>query len=144
MNRITAARARIDQARDLPSLVGAAYGAFEDMLAVVRCHEDRDEGSFAAFVIAACAAANGRDCVAGAPSLPPSAVVGPAPGTDGLLAELTVARVALTVAGLSELLAARLTAAAVHAAEPDDRTACTNAARQATRIWSLLAGAREP
>ena len=67
MNRITAARARIDQAGDLPGLLGAAYGAFEDMLAVIRHHEERDEGSFAAFVIAACAAANGRDCDSRAP-----------------------------------------------------------------------------
>jgi hypothetical protein len=144
MNRITTARARIDQAGDLPSLLGAAYGAFEDMLAVIRQHEERDEGSFAAFVIAAGAAANGRDCIAAAPSLPSSAVVGPVTGTNGLLAELTVVRVALTVAGLSDLLAARLTAAAARAAHPDDRTACTNAAWQARRIWRLFAGAREP
>jgi hypothetical protein len=144
MNRVTAARARIEEAGDLPGLLGAAYGAFEDMLAVIRHHEERDEGSFAAFVIAASAAANGRDCIAAAPSLQLLAVTGPASGTDGLLAELTVVRVALTVAGLSELLAARLTAAAARAAHPDDRTACTNAARQARRIWRLFAGAREP
>jgi hypothetical protein len=143
MNRITAAHARIIQARDLPDLLSAAFDAFEDMLAVIRHHEERDDRSFAAFVLAACAAADGRDCLAAAPSL---LVLGSAPatGTDGLLAELTVAQVARAVAGLSALLAARLTGAAAAADRPDDQAACTSAARQATQIWTLFIRAREP
>jgi hypothetical protein len=143
MNRITAAHARISQARDLPDLLSAAFDAFEDMLVVIRHHEERDDRSFAAFVIAACAAADGRDCLAPAPSL---LALGPVPnsGTDGLLAELTVAQVARTVAGLGALLAARLTSAAAAASHPADQAACTSAARQATQIWTLFFRAREP
>lgn len=142
MNQITAARARVDQARDLPGLLDASYGAFEGMLAVIRHHEERDEGSFPAFILAAGAAANGRDWIAAAPSLPPPAA--PPPGTCDLLADLTVAQVAITVAALSDLLAARLTGAAAVAGDPADRDSCTSAARHAARVRSLFAGAREP
>ncbi len=67
MNRITATRARLDRAIGLPSLLDVAYDAFEDILAIVRCHQERAEGSFAAFVLSAAAAGNGRDWLASAP-----------------------------------------------------------------------------
>jgi len=148
MNRITAARARIDHAEDLPELLTAAFTAFEDMLAVLHHHLERDDGTFAAFILSATAAANGRDRIAAAPSLPPAVIASycarRAPETGGLLAEATVIQVALAVAGLSEQLAGSLEAAAGAAAGPGDRDSCAHAARHATRIRSLLGRAREP
>jgi hypothetical protein len=148
MNRITAARTHVEHAENLPALLAAALAAFEDLLQVIRCHEERDDNAFAAFILSAGAAANGRDRIAAAPSLPPAAVVAFAarqtPATSGLLADATVTQVALAVAGLSDLLARRLAALAVTAADPGDQVSCTHAARHAARIRSLLGGAREP
>jgi hypothetical protein len=147
MNRITAARTRVEHADDLPALLSAALAAFEDMLQVIRWHEERDDEAFAAFVLSAGAAANGRDRIAAAPSLPPAVIAAfyarPAPST-GLLAEMPVLKVAAAVAGLADALAGQLTAAAAATADPRDQTSCTHAARHATRILSLLGGTREP
>jgi hypothetical protein len=148
MNRITAAHTRIDQAQDLPDLLTAAFTAFQDMLQVLDHHLERDDGTFAAFILSATAAANGRDRIAAAPSLPPAVITAfytrPAPQAESLLAEATVIHVALTIAGLSSQLADRLEAAVGSAAMPGDRLSCAHAARHATRIRSLLGGAREP
>jgi hypothetical protein len=114
------------------------------MLTVIRCHEERDDAAFAAFILSAAAAANGRDQVAAAPSLPSgAAVIRHTAETNGVMAEPGVTEVALALAGLSDLLASRL-AAATAAAGPADREACLHAARHATRIGALLGGAREP
>jgi len=141
MNRITAARTRLEQARDLAGLLAAAYDAFDDMLAVIRCHEEHAGGAFAAFVLSATAAANGRDWVAAAPSMPP----GPAPARPAAPAgtqpaEPDTARTALAIAALSQLLAGLLPAAA---ADAGDRACLAHAARHAARIHSLLAGSQQ-
>ena len=144
MDRIATARARIEQAGDLAGVLDAAYDAFEDMLAVIRHHQERDMGAFAAFVLAAAAAGNGRDWIAAAPSLPPAAASVEAGRTDDLLAQLSVEQVAVALAGISQALATRLTASAAGPAGAGDRDSCAQAARHATRIRSLLAGARQP
>jgi hypothetical protein len=148
MDRITAARARIDQAQDLPDLLTTAFTAFQDMLQVLEHHLERDDGTFAAFILSATAAANGRDRIAAAPSLPPAVITAfyarPEPQAESLLADATVIHVAITVAGLSTQLAGRLEAAARSSAMPADRDACAHAARHASRILALLGGAREP
>jgi hypothetical protein len=148
MNRITAARTRIEDAGDLPALLAEAFTAFEDIVQVLHLHLERDDGTFPAFILSAGAAANGRDRIAAAPSLPPAIIAAfltrPAPATDGLLAEVPVLQVAAAVAALTGALAGQLAAAATAAADPRDQISCTHAARHATRILSLLGGAREP
>ena len=71
MGDIAAVLARLEQASDLPDILDAAYDAFEAMLPLIWGQADRIGGGFAAFVMSAGPAANGRDAVAYAPSLPP-------------------------------------------------------------------------
>jgi hypothetical protein len=71
MSSIAATRRQVEGAGSLAVLLGAAYAAFEEVLSAIHADEDRVGGSFAGFAFAAAAAADGRDAVAGAPSLPP-------------------------------------------------------------------------
>src|SRR6202043_3720301 len=73
MDPIEAARARLEQVAGLPAVLDAAYEAFEEMLRAIEDQQDPDGGAFAAFVMSGAAAANGRDALAAAPSLPPAA-----------------------------------------------------------------------
>ena len=72
MDQIESARVRLEQATGLPAVLDAAYDAFEEMLSALEEQEDRGGAAFAAFVMSATAAANGRDALAAAPSLPPA------------------------------------------------------------------------
>ena len=144
MTQIAAVRARLEQANGLPGILDAAYDAFEAMLAVIHGQEDGAGDGFAAFVMSAVSAANGRDAVAGAPSLPPAAPGGVPLAASGPAAGVTEQEAAAAVAGLSQLLASRLADAAPWAADAADRAACADAARDAGAIWSLLAGVRGP
>lgn len=139
MNLITAARARLETADGLPATLDAAYDAFESILAVLRHHQERAGHGFPAFVLAAGAAASGRDRIAGAPSLPPPA----APASAGdLLDACGWAHVAAEVAALGQALVNSLLIAA-GTASAADQAACRHAVAQAARIWSLLAGASQ-
>jgi hypothetical protein len=137
MARIAALRDRVEQADGRAAVLDAAHDAFEDMLAVIRAHEDPEDRMFIPLVMAAASAADGRDAIAFAPSLPPhrlrSATVGEQPHEPG-----PVATIASRLASLSELLAIRLTEAARSAPDPGDRAACRNAARLARDIHTLL------
>jgi hypothetical protein len=136
MTRMEAAAGRLRRAGDLGAVLGAAYEAFEVMRVVVRAREDPASGLFAAFVMAAALAADGRDAIAFAPSMPPR---GPGvPGAGGVLAG-TAEEVARGVAGLSGLVAVRLGQVAGQA-EPGDREACQRAASCARGIGELLGG----
>jgi hypothetical protein len=141
MNDIAAVRAQLEQASDLPGILDAAYGAFEGMLPVIHGQEERAGGGFAAFVMSAASAANGRDAVASAPSLPPAAPGRPPPAIAAPVTGVTEEEAAAVLAGLSRLLVSRLADAADWAADAADRAACAAAARHAGVIWSLLAGA---
>ena len=44
MDRVAALRTRLEQARDLPAILDAAYDAFEGMLLVIHGQEDRAGG----------------------------------------------------------------------------------------------------
>jgi len=70
MANIAAARNRLQRAGDLPAVLDAACDAFEDVLAVLCNHQDPADDTFITFVMAATCAANGRDAVLFAPSLP--------------------------------------------------------------------------
>ena len=139
MTRIDAAQHRVQQATDLPAVLDTAYEAFEAMLSVLQPAQDPASGLFAAFVMAAASAANGRNAIALAPSLPryplhtAAAQEQPSPG-------VRPERVAGIVAGLSHLVAERLTQAAACAPDPADRDACSHAAQNARYIRGFLTG----
>jgi hypothetical protein len=149
MNRLTRAQVRLDTACSLPELLSASCQAFDQMLATIREHEARAEGLFAAFVLAAASAADGRDALLTAPSLPwppPAAPTRSAlavgdmasPASDpAMLADID--DLADTLGDLSKLTAAVLASAASHALDPSDQAACTQAAQSADAMWSLLA-----
>jgi hypothetical protein len=65
-----ATRQHLQEADGLAAVLDAAYGAFEGMLSVIYPVQDPASGLFAAFVMAAAAAADGRNALALAPSLP--------------------------------------------------------------------------
>ena len=127
MTRIDGAQQRLQQASDLAAILDAAYEAFDGMLSVIHLVQDPASGLFAAFVMAAASAANGRTALALAPSLPGHPLTAvpseqrPSPGEPPQ-------QVAEVVAGLIQLVAGHL--------------ARRHAARSARDICGLLASSR--
>lgn len=142
MNRIIRASERLNAAIDLPGVLDSAYGAFEDVLAVLRHHQEDDEAAFAAFIFSASAAANGRDWIAWAPALP--SVSPPRDSADDLLDSACVTDVVLAIAEVSAELARRLTKCAATATDLEDRACCGHAAAEAAAIHALMSGANPP
>ena len=70
MTGMTAARNRLEQADDLPALLEAAHQVFAVALTALRAHEDPASVWFGRFVMAAASAADGRDALIFAPSMP--------------------------------------------------------------------------
>jgi hypothetical protein len=141
MSRITNAQANLETAFGMPAILTASYSAFDQLLLAIREHEERAEGLFAAFVMAAVSAADGRDALTSAPSLPlplprPSDMTSQAEDPAGWA---SIDDIADEVAGLGQVLADRLTHIARQAGDPLDRTACANSAQSASAIRSLLA-----
>ncbi len=60
MTQISAAHDRLQRAGDLAAVLDAAYAAFEGMVAVPHALHDSGSGRFAAAVMAAASAADGR------------------------------------------------------------------------------------
>lgn len=134
MSSLFLVRERLSQADDLVAILDAAHDAFESMLSVLRAAEDPGDPLFGALMMAAASAADGRDAVLFAPSLPPRQLQ-----TGGIEESYdTVGAVADALVGLGELLAARLEDAASIAPNPGDQAACQAAARWARDIHSLL------
>ncbi len=139
MTGMRAARDRLERAGDLPSVLEAAHEVFAVALTALRACEDPASVWFGRFVMAAASAADGRDALIFAPSLPAGHARAardsgedPAPGT--------AETVAGDIASLCGLAAVRLAQAASRAAEPGDRAAGVQAARCARRIGERLAG----
>ena len=138
MTFLISARDRLEQAAGLAAVLDAGYDAFESMRLAFRIHEDPASGLFAAFVMAAASAADGRAAIAFAPSLPSrrrhrAAETGQRPpGGD------SAERFASEATGMSQVLAACLARAARPASDPGDRSACEQAARCAREICELL------
>src|SRR6266487_532116 len=149
MHRIACARARLNSARTMPDMLSAACNAFELMLATIREHEERADGLFAAFVMAAASAADGRDALLTAPSLPwplPTVSAPSAASDSDTSGQATapptaigVDEVADALAEVSQFLDAAPTTVGRHTADPADNAACADAARCAQAMWSLLA-----
>jgi len=104
MDRIAAARARLARAIDLPCILDAAYGAFDGMLPVIHHQQDPAGAAFTAFVMAAAYAANGRDAIGRAPSLPPAT---PRYQHDEQHTAVTAREAATALTELSQLLSLR-------------------------------------
>jgi hypothetical protein len=140
MTLIPATQQRLQHAAGLAAILDAAYDAFEDMLQAIRACEDPASGLFAVFVIATASAADGRDAILFAPSLPPGQDGRTTTAVDeGQVGESAVS-IADAAAGLCRLLAARLTQAWEIAADPGDRAACADAICCAETIHDLLGG----
>ena len=136
MSSLFFVRERLHQASDLAAILDAACHAFESMLSVLRAHEDPGDPMFGAVMMAAASAADGRDAVLFAPSLPPHRLH----AADAERGHDTAEPVAGLLASLSELLAGRLDDAANITPDPGDRAACRAAARWARDIHALLIG----
>jgi hypothetical protein len=139
MRRLITARDRIRHAHDLPSALDAACDAFEEILAVIGGYEDTNDSLVVPFLLAATQAANGRDAVLFAPSLPPRALH--PQGAAQAWQQASVPEVRTAVAALSRLLAAQLAKTGAAAASGADRAACQDAASHARQICGLLAEA---
>lgn len=138
MMRLTAARDHLQQAPGLAAVLDAACDAFEDILAVIRDHEDT-QGMNIPFLLAATQAANGRDAILFAPSLPPRRLHQPwAPAAAEPAADPQA--ITTAIVELSSLLATRLEQAVSLLPASGDRSACQDAARSAQQIHALLAG----
>jgi hypothetical protein len=137
MTSISGQAQRVRAAAGLPEVLESAWRAFECMLAEAEAYEDPATPLFPAFVLAATAAASGRDAVLLAPSLPwPPRDTPPGGGQAGGPGES-----ARALASLCQALISRLETAAGSAARSGDRDACRNAAGRARAIYDLLAEA---
>ena len=120
----------------LPALLDTAYAAFELLLSAIEEHQDPANGMFARFVFAATQAANGRDAILFAPSLPFRPLV---PADTTVIWQGSGTGVQDIVA-LSMLLSDVLTQTAEAVPGRDNRAACLHAARSAAVIHRLLTG----
>ena len=135
------ARAQLEHAVGLPAVMDAASDAFENLLTVIREHEDPANGLFAAFMFAAASAANGRDAILFAPSLPPSRNAD-RPAPEEAEPEGAAEDAADAAADLGHLLAGRLLEAGQAAADPGDRLHAWPLPNAPRRSASCFAGAR--
>jgi len=141
MTGIDVAQQRLQQAGDLAGILDAAYEAFEGMVSVIHRVQDPASGLFTALVMAAASAADGRNALALAPSLPGHPLLA-VPTEQQPGSGEPPERVAEVVTGLSHLVAERLTQAAASAPETGDQAACQHAARSAQDICGLLGTSR--
>src|SRR5580704_8202217 len=141
MTLISCRAQQVRSAAGLPEVLESAWRAFECMLAEAEAHEDPATPLFPAFVLAATAAANGRDAVLRAPSLPWPPRDTPPGGGRQVGGPGEPAQAAWALASLSQALIFRLETAAGSAASSGDRDACRYAAGRARAIYDLLAGA---
>lgn len=138
MSLLDRAGRALANAATLPRLLGAARDAFEVMIWLSGEQAETDDGLVAAFAGVLAAAADGRDAIAVAPSMPP--------GCGGAAASCAAAgsarEAASAMAALSAVLASRLDQGSGAASDPRDRAACRRAAGYAREAHGLLAGAR--
>jgi hypothetical protein len=129
---------QVQAAAGLPEVLESAWRAFECMLTEAEAHEDSATPLFPAFVLAATAAANGRDAVLLAPSLPWPPQGSPTDGGQAGAPGESAQSAARALASLCQALISRLETAAGSAASPGDSDACRSAAARARDICDLL------
>jgi hypothetical protein len=136
MSCISSVHGRVHDDGGLPALLDTAYAAFELLLSAIEEHEDPATGMFGQFVFAATQAANGRDAILFAPSLParplrPAGAVADGRGSGTAIQD---------IAALSRVLCHVLSQTAGAVSGRGDRLACRDAARCASAIHRLLTG----
>ncbi len=127
---------RLGQADSLPEVLGLSFDAFEVIRIAARNCQDRVPGLFAAFMMTADAAVDGREALTVAPSLPLAGGAGPG---DAAAAGADAGQAADALAGLAAVLRDHLSRTAALADLPGDRVACQDAAQAAGRICQLMA-----
>jgi hypothetical protein len=128
---------RLQRDTDLPVLLDTAYAAYEVLLSEIEEHQDPVSGMFVPYVYAATLAANGRDAILFAPSLP----IRPLRPADAVTNGRGSASTIDDLVALSEALCHVLSRVAGTVPAPGDAAACQNAARCAAAIHRLLTGA---
>jgi hypothetical protein len=137
------AQRRVDQAHSLAEVLDAAYDAFEITRSAIHRYHQEGGPFYPALIMATGAAADGRDSIACAPSLPPPSLpppslprqtAGSAPGAVGWQ------DLAASVAELSSAVARKLRAAIAVGTVLEDRRACLDAAMYADEIKALATG----
>lgn len=141
MNEISDLTARLCQAIDLPSTLADAYDAFDAIRLAIRGREDPASGMFAALVMSAAAAIDGRDAVARAPSLPLSCLSLDEADPSAEATSPEIHRLTGELARLADTLAWQLNLTGQAADLAGDQDACAQAATCAREIHELLAGA---
>jgi hypothetical protein len=126
---------RLGQAASLPDVLNAGFDAFELIRITARRHQDDAPELFAALMMTADAAVDGREALTVAPSLPLGGGDEPA---SAVPLENDVHQAADTLARLASALHEHLTKAAAHADSHDDEAACQQAAQAAERIRELM------
>jgi hypothetical protein len=134
MQEIEDIRGRLDAAPPVGDALVVALDAFGVLLAFASYGQDQSVELFPAFAFAAMAAAEGRNVVLTAPSLPDQGQV----TSRERFVSGDVEGIADALAGLAGVLSAHLSAAARHARDPGDRAACEGAAAQARQVHALL------
>lgn len=129
--------AKLARATELPELLDVAYEAFVVLLTIIENHQDPASRFFVPMVYAAASAANGRDCIIRAPSLPAS------PAHQAVSSERPMRfeddqTAANWIIAVCQNLGSRLTTAAAKAIESGDERACAGAARHAREITILM------
>jgi hypothetical protein len=137
MNEIGQITTRLNATEDLPTTLAAAFDAFEVIRVTAYDGEDRAPGLFAAFVMTAGAAVEGRDAVTSAPSLPHRRSKAPRPA--GAPPGVNADEIADDLAWVGKLLTNRMHNYAFAAVDDRDRMACLQAGRAAAEIEHLLA-----
>jgi hypothetical protein len=128
----------LEEARDVAETLTAAYDAFDEMLSAFDCYQNGPGAFYAALVMAGPAAADGRNTVGSAPSLPPPDRDRPRPPEPAN--EPTAQEVADSVAAVAALAARKLRAAAAATTCGADRSACIEAAQYADEVRGLMTG----
>ena len=135
MQAVVTMRERLDKADGVAAALSAGWDTFDLIQQIADgCAADRDSGLFAAFLLAAGAAGQGRDAVGFAPSIPADSDPVDTRADEGTDPATTAA----DLAALAIVLRTRLEAAAAQAGNLGDLQACRDAARAAARVREYL------
>jgi len=137
VEQVRRAEARLRDAAGLPEVLDACFDAFELIRLIARECDNHVPTLFAAFMMTADAAVDGREAVTVAPSLPLSRG---GHGQGGMpVADVGIGEITDALSALGTLLHDRLAGVPAQATTPADRAACSEAAEAAERIRHLMA-----
>jgi hypothetical protein len=138
VHQISAIEDRLRHSTTMPDSLAASFDTFETIRLIARQHALAAPQLFAAFMTTAAAAAEGRDAITAAPSLPLAGGHPPRYGEPAPAPEAGPENIADALAGLAAIPGSHLARAAARAATAADRAACQDAARSARQIRQLM------